>query len=169
MANTDEIGSKTAKLAPGRSRWARLLDQIGRSTRRADAEDLLQDAYCSLLSRASLPDNQEAFLVRAAVNKGRDAWRRERVRGADGSEEAFADLADGSPPQDEVLIMRQRLARVREGVARLTPRTREVFLLQRVEGCSYREIAERLAISQSAVEKHMARAMTHLAEWTETW
>ena len=31
------------------------------------------------------------------------------------------------------------------------------------------EIAERLDISQSAVEKHMARAMSFLGEWTKDW
>ena len=33
----------------------------------------------------------------------------------------------------------------------------------------YQEIAQRLGISVSAVEKHIAKAMLFLSEWTEGW
>jgi RNA polymerase sigma-70 factor (ECF subfamily) len=149
--------------------WARLRAQVERLTRRADGEDLLHDAYVSMAGLATAPRNDEAFLVHAAINRGRDAYRRETVRGA-GEEPAAIDwLRDPSPIQDEVMIARARLERVREGIDRLSPRTREVFLMQRLDGYRYREIAERLGISQSAVEKHMAKAMTFLADWTEDW
>jgi RNA polymerase sigma-70 factor (ECF subfamily) len=39
---------------------------------------------------------------------------------------------------------------------------RQVFLWNKIEGYSQREIAERLGLSQSMVEKHMKRALTHL-------
>ena len=35
------------------------------------------------------------------------------------------------------------------------------FLLSRLEGLSYKEIAERLAVSLSSVEKYMASAIRH--------
>jgi DNA-binding NarL/FixJ family response regulator len=47
-----------------------------------------------------------------------------------------------------------------------SPRTREVFLMHRIEGLRCREIASRLGISQRSVEKHIARAALFLAEWT---
>jgi RNA polymerase sigma-70 factor (ECF subfamily) len=149
--------------------WSRLLDQIGRNTRRTDAEDLLHDAYAGLLAQNAPVRNEEAFLVHAAVNRGRDAWRREKVRDQHGDPAALDIVADCAPLPDEVIIMRERLTRVREGVDRLSPRTREIFLMQRLEGYSYRQIADRLAISPSAVEKHMAKAMTQLAGWMENW
>jgi RNA polymerase sigma-70 factor (ECF subfamily) len=77
------------------------------------------------------------------------------------------DMEDHAPLQDEVLAARRRLARVQEGLKRLTPRTREVFLMHRLDGLKYREVAERLGISQSAVEKHIAKAALFLTEWTE--
>ncbi|MFS0770687.1 RNA polymerase sigma factor [Sphingomonas sp. 1P08PE] len=160
---------RSAAADPPATIWQRLVRQIELATRRSDAEDLLQEARARLLARVTCPDNVEAFLVRAAINTGRDAYRRERVRVGQALDDPAGDVADPFPLQDEVLIMRARLDRVREGVERLSPRTREVFLMQRIEGCTYREIATRLAISQSAVEKHMAKAMTHLAAWTEHW
>ena len=149
--------------------WSRLRAQVERMTRRTDGEDLLHDAYVSMAGLANAPRNDEAFLVHAAVNRGRDAFRREAVRGACEPAETIDWLRDPAPIQDEVMIAKARLARVREGIDRLTPRTREIFLMQRLDGSKYREIAERLDISQGAVEKHMAKAMTFLADWTEGW
>jgi RNA polymerase sigma factor (sigma-70 family) len=149
--------------------WSRLRAQVERMTRRTDGEDLLHDAYVSMAGLANAPRNDEAFLVHAAVNRGRDAFRREAVRGVCEPAEAIDWLRDPAPIQDEVMIAKARLARVREGIDRLTPRTREIFLMQRIDGYKYREIAERLDISQGAVEKHMAKAMTFLADWTEGW
>lgn len=165
--------------------WARLRTQVERLTRRSDGDDLLQDAYVGMTTLAEPPRNAEAFLVRAAVNRGRDAYRREAVRG-DGqachderactqdqtrgpARHSIACLRDPAPLQDEIMIAHARLDRVRDGIDRLSPRTREIFLMQRLDGYKYREIADRLEISQSAVEKHMAKAMTFLADWTEDW
>ena len=49
------------------------------------------------------------------------------------------------------------------GVA-MRQRTRASFVMHRIDGLKYREIAERLGISQSAVEKHIARATVVLSE-----
>jgi RNA polymerase sigma-70 factor (ECF subfamily) len=42
-----------------------------------------------------------------------------------------------------------------------------VFLLNRLEGYSFPQIAERLGISLSMVEKHAARAVLFLTDWME--
>jgi len=150
--------------------WDRLLRQIIKRTRRkSDAEDLLQDAYLRLIRyRESHPvENIPGFLVKTAVNIGVDNYRRERFLA-----EIAPDIsvgAENSPLQDEVLASRARLKRLEEGLAELSPRTREVFLMHRLESLKYREIAERFGISQSAVEKHIARAALFLTEWMEGW
>jgi RNA polymerase sigma-70 factor (ECF subfamily) len=41
--------------------------------------------------------------------------------------------------------------------------------MHRLDNLKYREIAEKLDISQSAVEKHIARAALALTEWMEGW
>lgn len=150
--------------------WDSLLKQVGRRLRgRADAEDLLHAAYLRLARyrKRHMVDNVAAFLVQAAVNIGVDNYRHESFL-ADVAPEDVC-VCEDSPLQDEVLAARARLTRVREGLARLSPRTREVFLMHRLENYKYREIAERLGISQSAVEKHIAKAMLFLDEWTEGW
>lgn len=156
---------------PG-SGWARLRDQIARMTRRDDAEDLLHDAWIGIAERQAEVENPAALLARSAANRGLDAYRRERRIGATlvtDAAVAVEAIADLRPLQDEMLIVRHRLERLRGGVAQLNPRTREIFLMHRLESRKYREIAQDLGISQSAVEKHIARAMAHLTDWMENW
>ena len=150
--------------------WNRLIRQVRSRTRgRADAEDLLHAAYLRLLGyRAQhAVENVAAFLVRTAVNIGVDNYRHDRFTAEVKPEDV--GVCENSPLQDEVLASRARLERVREGLARLTPRTREIFLMHRLDDMKYREIAASLGISQSAVEKHIAKAALFLTEWTEGW
>jgi RNA polymerase sigma-70 factor (ECF subfamily) len=150
--------------------WNRLIREVRSRTRgRADPEELLQAAYLRLVRYRSehAVENVAAFLVRTAVNIGVDNYRHDRFIAEVAPDETSTQ--ENSPLQDEVLAARERLDRVREGLARLTPRTREIFLMHRLDEMKYREIAERLGISQSAVEKHIAKAALFLTEWTEGW
>ena len=150
--------------------WNRLIREVRKRTRgRSDPEELLQAAYLRLVRYRSehAVENVAAFLVRTAVNIGVDNYRHDRFIAEVAPEDIGAQ--ENSPLQDEVLEARARLERVREGLSRLTPRTREVFLMHRLDDMKYREIAEHLGISQSAVEKHIAKAALFLTEWTEGW
>ena len=151
--------------------WTDVLKRVVRRTRNyGEAEDLLHSAFLRMERyRSRQPvENPAAFLVRAAMNIRVDNYRHEQLSG-----DVAADLTHEShahaPLQDEVMAARARLARVRKGLERLSPRTREIFLMHRLDGFKYREIAERLKISQSAVEKHIAKAALFLTEWAEGW
>ena len=124
LANLAEPDAATNRLRAG---WSRLRAQVERMTRRTDGEDLLHDAYVSMAGLATAPRNDEAFLVHAAVNRGRDAFRREAVRGPCEPVEAIDWLRDPAPIQDEVMIAKARLARVREGIDRLTAAIAELL------------------------------------------
>jgi RNA polymerase sigma-70 factor (ECF subfamily) len=108
----------------------------------------------------------EAFLVRTVRNLSVDILRRRTQRGPHitlATERLH--LVDQSPAPDEVLASQQRLQRLRAGLEALPPRTREVVLLQRIEGFSHAQIGARLGITVSAVEKHIAKAALFLADW----
>lgn len=62
------------------------------------------------------------------------------------------------------LMADERGALVRQGLARLAPRDREILLLKYTEDWSYQEIAARLAVSCSAVEARLHRARGRLRE-----
>ena len=74
--------------------------------------------------------------------------------------EPDAIAADDSPEQHA--SDQQALARVRAAILGLPPRCRAVYLMHRVEGLSYPEIARRFGISTKAVEKHMSHALREL-------
>jgi RNA polymerase sigma factor (sigma-70 family) len=155
-----------------RKGWAGILRRIGRFCGPPDeAEDLLQSAFAKMEEYRAVVDvrNPAAFLVRTAGNLRVDERRKRWRETSAGSAEEYCQIADKTPLQDEVLVSRERLVRVLMGLDRMPSRTRQIFLLRRVEGLKYREIAEQLGISQSAVEKHVARAAQFLAAWTEGW
>jgi RNA polymerase sigma factor (sigma-70 family) len=71
-------------------------------------------------------------------------------------------LASPAPRADQQLIDRQNLAAAAAAIRALPPKTRDAFLLHRFEGLTYRQIAGRLGISVSMVEKHIAEALRQL-------
>jgi RNA polymerase sigma factor (sigma-70 family) len=144
------------------SKLQRLMRHRGRS--REDTEDMVQDAFLRLQAycKAAEVHEREAFLVRTAINLEVDQQRRERYRLF--SAEALEDLPllDDSPAPDEVLEVQQRLHQMEQALGAVSPRARAMYWMNRVEGYSYTQIARKMNISVSAVEKHMTRALASL-------
>ncbi len=136
-----------------------------------DAEDLVQEAFLRLegYEREHTVRSREAFLVSTAVHLSIDQARRGRCSPFDSDSfdpDAFPSCLAGP---DEVLSARTRLEHLSKGSAMLPERTRRILLARRIEGQSYREIAEREGSSISAVEKHVARATLVLMKWMDGW
>jgi RNA polymerase sigma factor (sigma-70 family) len=132
---------------------------------REDAEDVIQEAYLRVLSYSETHEveHPERLLFSTARNLAVDARRRQKVRERTAARYAVLEYCDFDwPAADEVEDARQRLNCVETAVAQLPPRCREVFLLHRLDGMSYSEIATHCGISVSAVEKHIARACLHI-------
>ncbi|HEY4030072.1 MAG TPA: sigma-70 family RNA polymerase sigma factor [Caulobacteraceae bacterium] len=145
--------------------WRALLRRVASATRADDAEDLLHAAFVKLQEyrdRATIT-NPAAYLVRTAVNLAHDEHRGPAAREGRLRTDPIG-LVDDMPLQDEVFAARARLVRVQRALGELSPRTRQVFLMHRLERMKYREIADQLGITVSAVEKHIAKAALFLAE-----
>jgi RNA polymerase sigma factor (sigma-70 family) len=136
---------------------------VSRLRCRATAEDLVQEAYIRLLEVSRPLRSPRAFLFRTvanlALNHRRDESRRAELRRD--VLEPHAEVADLSTPEHTAVAVGE-LGVLAEAFAALPPRTREVFMLNRFEGLNQREVAERLGISLTVVEKHMSRAVLHL-------
>ena len=150
------------------SRVRSALMRRGRSEQ--DADDLVQEAWIRLAryERDQPVEKPEAFLMTAALNLSIDAYRARTNRG----EEVMLDdvvLVDATPGAEDVLLGRERLTRMSEGLSHLNGKTRAIFLAQRVDGMSYQEIAQKHRLSISAVEKHIAKAVLLLTDWMEGW
>ena len=125
------------------------------------AADLTQESFLRLarLDSGEKIDNLPAFLFTIASNLVRDhqrqAIRRERVEAGEPSE----DLPCSSPSAVDQLSAIQEQTLMHDAIAALPEATRNIFLLYHVDECSYREIAERLAISPRSVEYQLRRAL----------
>ncbi len=72
---------------------------------------------------------------------------------------------DESATPEQYAIDRDELRRLAAAIATMPGKTREAFMLRRVEGLSQREIAVQMRISESTVEKHISRGVRLLIEW----
>lgn len=134
-----------------------------------DAEDAAQESFARLMRyRDRQPESAwKPLLYRIASNVANDQLRHARVRHADRHDSfdmLLHDAPAACPPQDERLEAQQQLALIRAAILELPPRCRQVYLLSRMEGMSYREIANHLGISCKAVEKHVSKALVALRE-----
>jgi RNA polymerase sigma-70 factor (ECF subfamily) len=136
---------------------------------RAEAEDLAQDVLERVLRYTHWKSSEQAkaYIFKVAVNRWRDhnrlAWRRGAPVEWDDAA-IFAQVEETSP--ERVLSSEQELQVVVHALRELSERTRDVFMLDRLEHLKHGQIAELFGISVSAVEKHVAKAVAHLARRT---
>lgn len=133
---------------------------------RPDVEDLVQEVFERLMRRGAVEneDQVDGYVFTTASNVLTDRHRRSKARQEHLHQPFCPDThsgADFSP--EHVLANREQLARVSALLFELPERTRAIFVLRRLEGMRYLDIASRLGISVSATEKHMQRAMMHIA------
>lgn len=131
----------------------------------SEAEDLTQEVFLRMVRRLGAGgfDNIEAFVFRTAVNLLRDRSRRGKTLAS--REVDFAqrigEVDDLSP--ERVFDSRQSLRHVIDVLEELDERTRDAFILHRLEGMKHAQIAEVLGVSVSSVEKYIVKALSLLA------
>jgi RNA polymerase sigma factor (sigma-70 family) len=140
-----------------------------RGQRRDDTDDLIQEAFLRLqhyhLERTV--NHTEAFLVRTVLNLLTDQHRKKQTASIVHGALDTLTLIDPSPPPEAVCDGQGRLRHFKAGLRQLSPRQREVFILHRIEGYSFAQIAQRLGITISMAEKHAAKAMFFLSDWMD--
>lgn len=131
----------------------------------AEAEDLVQESFLRIRQRGDkeIVTHLDAYLYRTAKSVLADRRRRRTVRQADAHvslepEHGRADEGDAL----RALVAKERLREVSAVLMTMPERTRTIFILCRLEGLRYAEIATRFGISVSAVQKHMLRAIETL-------
>jgi RNA polymerase sigma-70 factor (ECF subfamily) len=134
-----------------------------RSSSVEDAADLAQDTFARL-SSADLREirKPESFLFTTALNLLRDQARSAQARHA-----AYTvpveemQLTCPAPQVEQILDSEQRMRLLESALRELSPKCRSVFVLFHFDGVSQREIADRLRISVSMVEKYVSQAVSH--------
>jgi RNA polymerase sigma factor (sigma-70 family) len=132
-----------------------------------EAEDLAHDVFLRL---AGMPLEQlrsaDAYVFQVAANLLKDRARRSKVRADYAATEAAAmeaeEFSAGSYDPERIEAARRSLAALVARLRELPARTREIFILYRIENVARRDIAQAYHLSLSTVEKEIARATAQL-------
>lgn len=130
---------------------------------RETAADLAQESYARVLAAQHQGQkvlDARAFLYRTAKNLVTDQHRRSEFRHHDSLDTVVESEEQHAPAwlqPEEALASRQTMYAYAQVIEDLPPRCREAFVLHIIEGLPQAEIAQRMGISVSMVEKHVIR------------
>lgn len=150
-----------------------LLSYFRRKTGDQDvARDLVQDSFVQITKAAVSTDliNPAAYLQRIARNLLFSRFR----AGSDALDRGHVPLDEEwdvaiPPRQEEGLQAQQLLALYEAAVAGLSPKTRDIFLMSRRDGLTYKQIQDRVGVSMGTVEYHMMRAIAHIDRYLDEY
>jgi RNA polymerase sigma factor (sigma-70 family) len=169
------IGTVQVQLSGLTGTYAALREELRRflTARLGDAmeaEDVLQELWIRAQAGNRGPvANPRAYLYRAAQNLALDMVRARTARQRRDGEwigapqrPGHAEPADVSPDAEAMMLAREEAAALASAISALPEGAGRAFRLHKLDGLSHAEVAARLGISRSGVEKHIAVAMAHL-------
>ncbi len=139
---------------------------------RAEAEDLTQDVFVRLMGAAERDriEDAESFVFKIAANLLRDRRRRTSIRASAQLAEIDEHLVSGLTREfvehrhpERVLLARVQVTEVLKALDELGVRTKDIYVLFRLEAMKQREIADLYGLTVKSIEKHVMRATLHLA------
>ena len=129
------------------------------------ADEALQDTFLKIdRIQPDRPDqdgaigNPMAYLLRAALNTALNQRRAEKRRLSDAEIDDILDVPDERPDSLRIVESRADVVRFKAILMGLPPRARQILIAARLDGLTRPEIAERLGISLSLVEKELRSA-----------
>lgn len=133
-----------------------------------EIDDVVQETYTRLFQAESVAHIHEArtYAFQVAGSVVIDHLRRMKVvplASVPGLE--YLEVGSEDPSPERQVIDRDELTRLAGMIARLPGKVRDVFTLRRVYGLSQREVASRLGLAESTVEKHMAKGFLIMSEF----
>lgn len=135
-----------------------------------DIDDLVQEAYVRLIRARNIDAIVEprAYLFRTARNAACDLFRRRKLVSIDDlAQQQPLSVLEDSPDAAETASQGQEIELLIEAIGALPLRCREILVLRKFHGLSYREIAGRLGISESTVNAQLAIAVVRCRQYLE--
>ena len=128
-----------------------------------EAREAVQDVFLGVWNNREhlqLDESLRSYLFTATRNKALNYLEKRKIEAV--PLDAVHLQQSSGPGVEEQLQAEETKAVIFDEVSRLPERCREVFLLSRSEGLSYREIAGRLALSEKTVENQISIALKRL-------
>jgi RNA polymerase sigma factor (sigma-70 family) len=130
----------------------------------ATAEDLVQETYLRLqrIEQPHLIENLRTYMFRIAANLATDHLRTQGRRSELFDQQAdFSLIEDPHSTPERIYLAKEELQIVEDALKHLSPLCQNIVILNRIEGMKHSDIAARLGISRSTVEKNIAKALMH--------
>jgi RNA polymerase sigma-70 factor (ECF subfamily) len=129
-------------------------------SRAGEADDIVQDAFQNILNAGNIDSltNPRAYLYKTAKNIALN-----RLRQKDCQNGIFVGIDDHElvgAPLDRQIIAEIDVRHITRVLERLPEKDRVTFLMNRMDGKSYKEISEELGITVSSIEKRMMKVLT---------
>ena len=130
------------------------------------ADDVVQETFLKLwsLRQKVRKDTVKAFLYTIASNIIKNQFKRRQV------EYRFSRLISSDKQSDSAdagMLTFEFQRKLEQAIAQIPEGPRIVFLMSRIEGLNYNEIADRLNLSIKAIEKRMSEALKVLRSHIE--
>lgn len=147
---------------------ASLLNKIRPAATKQDIEDILQETYINTYQSSLKQDIlfPKAFMVKTAIRlANRSIQLANRIdTNVDISEQSDEslfgyDVTKFASQTEKEVLNREDFGLLCAAVDELPEQCRKVFVLKKIYGLSQREIALELGISESTVEKHVAKGL----------
>jgi RNA polymerase sigma-70 factor (ECF subfamily) len=135
-----------------------------------DVDEIAQETFLRAFAAEA---SEEVLLPRAYLYRiARNLALNEKARLATHKTDHMEDFpdpdvlgSDNKPDSAEEVDGKRKMAIFAEAISALPPQCRQVFLLRKVHGLSQKAVAERLDISPSTVEKHVALGLLRCSEY----
>lgn len=131
-----------------------------------EAEDVAQQTYLHLLQHPDPGEigNPAAYLYRTASNLAIDQIRRENTRLRYTESEADPEaLSSVTIEPETVLDNESRFEQFTAVLGELPELCRHAFILNKLDGLTHSEIADRLGLSKKTVQRYILKALEHCA------
>ena len=148
---------------------------LGRIRSEADIDDVVQEVFSRLARMSDLGSrlsvkagmrSNRAYIFSAANNLIVDMERRKEVRREyQASESQAPDKAFDLSP-DIVVVAHQELEMVKRAIFKLKPKWRQAFVSSRFKHMSYKEISEKMGVSEKQVQYYITNALAKLRQAT---
>ena len=129
---------------------------------RDDSEDIVQELFISIWNKGldSMPEAEFTAYVTTSLKNSCISFLRKRKEDVVSIEDypfLAGDVTDDSPEAGHQPPTPEEL--LESALATLPPKCKDIFLMAKLQGMKYREIAEKLSLSEKTIENQMTKAI----------